>query len=114
MFGRALDPERVFGQDVHMRRTRVRRRRAAATALVSLALWVGVPAAAHAFRGAAAAPPPPATTTYVVQPGDTLWAIAVRSAPATDPRVVVDRIDAINGLAGRPLEPGQALLVPTG
>lgn len=30
--------------------------------------------------------------TYVVQPGDTLWAIAERVAPGDDPRAVIDAI----------------------
>jgi Tfp pilus assembly protein FimV len=45
--------------------------------------------------------------TIVVQPGDTLWAIAERLAPGQDPRPVVDQLAAVYG-AG-PLVPGETL-----
>jgi len=47
--------------------------------------------------------------SYVVQPGDTLWAIAV-SLTGGDPRPVVH---ALTDIAGGPmLQPGQRLLIP--
>jgi Tfp pilus assembly protein FimV len=47
---------------------------------------------------------------YVVQPGDTLWSIARRVAPARDPRPVVDGMVEANDLHGG-LQAGQELVV---
>ena len=50
--------------------------------------------------------------TYVVRPGDTLWAIAARLAgPEGDPRPMVDALSSANRLRGV-LVPGQRLVVP--
>ena len=59
----------------------------------------------------------PATTasvhTVVVQPGQTLWQIAVRELPGIDPRDGIGRIRTLNGLsASDSLVAGQALAVP--
>ena len=50
--------------------------------------------------------------SVVVQPGDTLWSIAGEVAGSSDVRVVVDRIQEINGLSGTVLLPGQVLELP--
>ena len=50
------------------------------------------------------------TSTYVVQPGDTLWSIAERVAPAGDVAEVVDVLVALNG--GATIQIGQALDLP--
>jgi LysM repeat protein len=50
--------------------------------------------------------------TVVVQPGDTLWAIATRSSPGADPRQTVQRIVDLNGLRGTSVVPGQQLRLP--
>ena len=89
-----------------MHRTYVRRRIVAAALLVGV-LAIAAPAAADAVGGDAR----PSTATVVVQPGDTLWAIAGRVAPDRDPRAVVEDIVAANDLTGD-LVPGQALVVP--
>lgn len=47
----------------------------------------------------------------VVAPGDTLWSIAVRTAPEADPRQTVDEIMALNHLATSWIAPGQRLFV---
>ena len=47
---------------------------------------------------------------YVVQPGDTLWSIAARVHPGTDPRPMVQALTAELGEAG--LRPGEALQLP--
>jgi nucleoid-associated protein YgaU len=50
---------------------------------------------------------------YVVRPGDTLWAIAVR-AYGGDPREGVWRLSERNGLDGSLIRPGQRLVFPRG
>jgi hypothetical protein len=50
--------------------------------------------------------------SVVVQPGDTLWSIAAEAAGTDDVREVVDRIQALNGLSGTVLIPGQILELP--
>ncbi|MHB8340102.1 MAG: LysM peptidoglycan-binding domain-containing protein [Mycobacteriales bacterium] len=61
--------------------------------------------------GRAATPPLPPVRT-VVAPGQTLWQIAERLAPSSDPRVTVERIRAINHLSGYGVLAGQQLLLP--
>jgi LysM domain len=54
---------------------------------------------------------PAPRVTYVVEPGDTLWSIARRVAPAQDPRPVVDGLIEANDLRGG-LQAGQELSIP--
>lgn len=56
---------------------------------------------------------PPDTGLIQVRPGDTLWALAQRYSPASDPHAVVQRIVEINGLDRMTLSVGQRLEVPT-
>ena len=74
---------------------------AAAAAAVALA----VSAAAQPTSGAAP------STRYLVQPGDTLWAIA-NARYDGDPRKAVWRIRQLNDLESAVLQPGQALDLP--
>ena len=48
---------------------------------------------------------------YVVQPGDTLWAIATARYEG-DPREAVWKIEKRNHLAGAAIVPGDVLLLP--
>jgi LysM repeat protein len=48
----------------------------------------------------------------VVQPGDTLWGIAVRASQQTDHNETLDRIVAYNDLESSELEVGQTLYIP--
>jgi LysM repeat protein len=48
----------------------------------------------------------------VVREGDTLWTIARRLAPGSDPRPIVDVLSAANGLDAGLIVPGQTLVVP--
>lgn len=86
--------------------------------LVCLALVaVGLTAAARAQAASSGTSPASldrSMTRVVVQPGQTLWSIAVRAAPAGDPRVVMQRIVDVNALQGTTLQPGQQLWVPKG
>ena len=63
----------------------------------------------HAFTADATLRHP---RTVVVRPGDTLWAIAARTTPESDPRAVADAIVAANGIDAAGLVPGQRLVVP--
>jgi hypothetical protein len=53
--------------------------------------------------------PPPST---VVQPHDTLWSIATRTAPDRDPYAAIAEIQQINNLDGFVVHPGQTLTLP--
>ena len=55
--------------------------------------------------------PPELPGVYIVQPGDTLWAIARSVAPETDPRAVVQELAEAAG--GAALEPGQEITIDT-
>jgi len=55
-----------------------------------------------------------ARSRYVVQPGDTLWSIAVEMAPSEDPRPLVDAISSTNAIDPTTLAPGQTIVIPTG
>jgi LysM repeat protein len=74
---------------------------AASTALAGL---VGAP-------GQAAEPPKPAPVT-VVQPGDTLWSIALRYSPQRDPFDTIDEIRRLNHIDDYTVHPGQRLVLP--
>ena len=55
----------------------------------------------------------PKTHTVVVQPGQTLWDVAVASHLNGDPRQSVYEIKQINHLSSAQVWPGQALIIPT-
>lgn len=46
-------------------------------------------------------------TSIVVQPGDTLWSIAKRLEPKSDPREIVHKLD--NARNGAPLQAGETI-----
>ena len=50
--------------------------------------------------------------THVVAPGETLWDLAVRFAPKTDPRETVPRLQQVNNLTSSLLPVGRVVLVP--
>lgn len=56
--------------------------------------------------------PGPDYETVVVSQGDTLWTIAKRVKPRTDPRKTVYQIRQLNELDSVDLRPGQTLLIP--
>jgi hypothetical protein len=82
-------------------------------------VWVLVVAAAAfvavvglGMLASSVAPSVPSTTKVVrVMPGESLWELAGRVAPDSDPSAVVDRIRELNGVEGAVL-PGQPLTVP--
>jgi len=50
--------------------------------------------------------------SVVVQPDDTLWAIATRTAPDRDPYAAMAEIKRINGIEGYVVHAGQRLELP--
>jgi Tfp pilus assembly protein FimV len=89
-----------------MVRTRVRWGRVAGLA-AAVAVTVGVVGGAAHAGGQHSQ-----VRTYVVRPGDSLWAIAARIAgPRADPRPLVDSLAELNHTGGR-LVPGQILRLP--
>lgn len=57
---------------------------------------------------------PESTAVVQVTPGDTLSAIAARTAPDAPRQAVVDRIVELNGLSSSAVRAGQTITVPTG
>jgi Tfp pilus assembly protein FimV len=96
-----------------MTRTRVRRRRVTLTVSLFLvaAAWAGPAVRA---LGSPETPARVSRTSYVVREGDTLWSIAQRLSPGSDPRQVVDLLSASNGVDASRLVPGQTLVVTAG
>jgi hypothetical protein len=78
-----------------------------AVASVAFAAVVGL-----GMLASSVAPSVPSTTKVVrVLPGESLWELAGRVAPDSDPSAVVDRIRELNGVEGS-VFPGQPLTVP--
>lgn len=84
---------------------------AVVVSLIGLAVASGTPAAGSATPAGAAGH---SMTRIVVQPGQTLWMIAMRADPQADPRQVVQQIIAANALRDGSIQAGQRLLVPRG
>jgi hypothetical protein len=106
--GRGLDTEQVFAHDEGMMRTRVRGRALLIISGILIGAVLGGPLA-----GAIDASDPVAKTKQiVVRPGDSMWSIAGRVAPARDPREVVYAIREMNEAEPDELIPGQVLIVP--
>jgi nucleoid-associated protein YgaU len=51
--------------------------------------------------------------TVMVEPGDTLWAIASSRYPGSDVRARIWQIEQINHLSGETLQPGETIQVPS-
>ena len=71
--------------------------------LCAAALAVGL--AAHSSSGAGP------KRTYVVQPGDTLWSVALHTYSG-DPREGVWKLEQRNHLASATISPGEKLVLP--
>jgi LysM domain len=84
---------------------------AVVVSLIGLAAANGTRAAGSAVTAGTAGH---SMTRIVVQPGQTLWTIAMRADPQADPRQVVQQIIAANALRGGSIQAGQRLLVPRG
>jgi LysM domain len=71
--------------------------------IVGIAAWMSAPEVAPAGR--------PSPSAMVVREGDTLWSIASRVAPGSDPRQEVAHLLRVNGLTDVTVLPGQTLRV---
>jgi Tfp pilus assembly protein FimV len=78
------------------------------TLLVVVGVVLGQGSSQAAGRGSGAA----TSRTLTVKPGETLWSVAARIAPHSDPRLVVADIESRNHLVGAELRAGQQLVVP--
>ena len=106
--------EHAFDTDVrsgHRARLRLTGRGRVILTVAVLALLTGA-ALAHRGGGAVSTSHPVGRVEQVVvEPGDTLWGVAVRVAPADDPRRTVARLVRANRLSTATLRPGQVLTV---
>lgn len=111
--GRLPSPPRPLpsaGPAAPARALRLTRRGRLAIVLLTVALVVvGFSVGrASASRGADGRAPHYA----VVQPGDSLWRVALRAAPSRDPRLTVAALRSLNGLRDSSVYAGQRLLLP--
>jgi nucleoid-associated protein YgaU len=96
---------------VAVRRRRVLLGTVATGLLVALALpWSGTGGSLATPGPALAGEAVAAHSAYVVQPGDTLWSIAVRLDPTGDPRPVVAKLES--ELGSDNVVPGEQLVLP--
>ena len=113
---RAAAPSRVGPARAHgtrvVRPAEVYRRRRLLVLAVVMSLLVGLWSFWRSAQPADTAETrSPDAIVVVVQPGDTLWAIASWLDPGSDPRSLVD---ALSGIAGSDtLRPGQRLIIPS-
>lgn len=87
----------------------------AATLAVFAGAWLGVGALAASDHPVSVDRLPGSVPVhggfaYVVRPGDTLWSIASRVEPGSDPRPLVDQLQS--QLHGQVLQPGDRLILP--
>ncbi|RKT82401.1 LysM domain-containing protein [Saccharopolyspora antimicrobica] len=80
--------------------------------LTSVAIFTFLIVMLVGLFGVRDAPMTGGTALVEVRPGDTLWGIADRVAPNSDPREVVTRIAELNGLDAASVPTGRLLLVP--
>jgi len=115
-------PETAPARPVRTRTRLTRRGRIVVAALITagVVLVAALAWLAGTTRAQAAGSGPPASAVYhslrsvVVQPGESLWAIAEQADPAGDPRSVMQEIIDINALRGTSVQPGQRLWLPRG
>jgi len=89
------------------------RGRAVLLALLSVPLVLGIASLSLGGGTATASGEAGVALEYVlVQPGQTLWGLAVELAPASDPREVIDDLIRFNQLGSADLAAGQQLAIP--
>lgn len=101
----------------HTRLRMTARGRRVIVGMVSLplaaAVFLGALAGGEALASRSASAPAGEFTTVLVEPGDSLWSIALEVAPASDPRDVVDEIVRLNALGSSTVDAGQRIAIPT-
>jgi Tfp pilus assembly protein FimV len=85
---------------------------AAAALPASIALAIAILSGGAALASRDSGAPAGSYTTVAVSPGDSLWSIAERIAPDSDPRDVVDAIVRLNALDGVTISAGERLAIP--
>lgn len=88
------------------------RRRLVALLVVGLVTAAAVVALGMLAGAAAGDGVPERTAVVEVRQGESLWELAERVAPDSQPQAVVERIRELNGMHGSTVHPGQPLLVP--
>lgn len=89
------------------------RRRIGALVVLAAVVVVLVQALAGTVQQAAPATVPASAATVVVQPGQTLWDVAVTHAPAdTSTWAYVERLSELNGVTAGELQAWQVLRLP--
>jgi hypothetical protein len=83
-------------------------------ALLTPVLLVASAGAQAANHGASPAQLHAGMQHVVVQPGQSLWSIAVQAEPQADPRAVIQQIIQYNALSSDVVAPGESLWVPGG
>ncbi len=94
------------------RRGRVRLTRRGRAVVLLLALALAGFAAILAAPASQAADPAGPAPTVVVRSGDTLWSIAAKYAPSSDPFATIDEIRRLNRLTGFTVPVGVRLTLP--
>jgi LysM domain len=83
-------------------------------AVLTPVLLVASAGAQAANHGASPAQVRAGMQHVVVQPGQSLWSIAVQAEPQADPRTVIQQIIEYNALGSDVVAPGESLWVPKG
>jgi hypothetical protein len=90
-----------------------RHRRDRLVALLAAGLLVALVVLAAAGAATAGSDVPEIAGQVVLQPGETLWDVAVRSAaPGVDPRRQMDALRQLNGFGPGALDPWTVVLIP--
>jgi hypothetical protein len=96
------------------RRRRVRLTRRGRLLLLALLVAATAFAAVLVASASRAADPVGSRPTAVVRPGDTLWSVAERHVPGSDPFGAIEEIRRLNELSDYTVQPGQRLVLPHG
>ncbi|HEY4270147.1 MAG TPA: LysM peptidoglycan-binding domain-containing protein [Galbitalea sp.] len=75
--------------------------------VIAIALAFGLSAGGATATGSSSP-----LSTVTVQPGQTLWQVATKVAPQSDPRDVINDIMSVNRLTTATIQPGEKLEIP--